>query len=351
MEDSSSVVDKSTLTTPSDVSTVPISSEDNTIADSPIFSTSVPPQKPKFSNIFRKFIYFFIGSIFIFASLSMLSEGFFLGSFICFLIAISIFKLEIGTLIAPPQPKFSHLVLYIGYLIVASVSFIFGLLTIVGTPIMGIFFLLMTIILLNFAFLWNPEEQIRRSEVAWKNFLKGFKKGLEKGVEQKKLKINRPRDINPGPAKINVSGMNLFRWFSKWLKRERPKISRSRDINATLTKIDVMAGEDFENFLKSVFENLGYSVKGTKRTGDQGADLILSKNGTKIAVQVKRYSSKVSNKAVQEVVASKALYKCTEGLVVTNNYFTNSAIELAKANSIGLIDRDELTKIIKKAYT
>ncbi|WP_048117056.1 restriction endonuclease [Methanosarcina barkeri] len=120
--------------------------------------------------------------------------------------------------------------------------------------------------------------------------------------------------------------------FLKFLKR--PEISGSRDINVTLTKIDVMEGEYFENFLKSVFENLGYSVKGTKRTGDQGADLILSKDMIKIAVQVKRYSSKVSNKAVQEVVASKVLYKCTEGLVVTNNYFTNSAIELAKANSI-----------------
>ncbi|AKB47751.1 hypothetical protein MSKOL_1974 [Methanosarcina sp. Kolksee] len=350
MEDFSSVVDKSTLTTPSDVSTVPISSEDNTIADSPISSTPVPQQKPKFSNISRKFIYFFIGSIFVFAGLSMLSEGLFFWSLVCFLIAITTFKFEVGTLIAPPQPKFSHIVLYIGYLIVASVSFIFGLLTIVGTPILGILFLLMTIIFLNFAFLWNPEEQISRSEVALKNFLKGLEKGLEKGIEQKRPKINRSRDLNPGLDTINVSGMNFFSWLTKWLKRERPKISRPRDLNATLTKIDVMEGEDFENFLKSVFENLGYSVKGTRRTGDQGADLILSKDGKKTAVQVKRYSSKVSNKAVQEVVASKALYKCTEGLVVTNNYFTNSAIELAKANSIGLIDRDELTKIIKKAY-
>ena len=94
--------------------------------------------------------------------------------------------------------------------------------------------------------------------------------------------INRSRDINPGSDKINVSGMNFFSWLTKWFKRERPKISRPRDLNATLTKIDVMEGEDFENFLKSVFENLGYSVKGTRRTGDQGADLILSKDGKKL---------------------------------------------------------------------
>lgn len=89
---------------------------------------------------------------------------------------------------------------------------------------------------------------------------------------------------------------------------------------------------------------MGYSVIHTPLSGDQGADLILSGNKGRIAVQAKRYSSKVSNKAVQEVVASKALYKCTEGLVVTNNYFTNSAIELAEANGIGLIDREKLKK-------
>jgi len=57
---------------------------------------------------------------------------------------------------------------------------------------------------------------------------------------------------------------------------------------------------------------------------------------------------KVSNGAVQEVVAAKGLYRCTQGMVVTNNYFTDSAKQLAKANGIDLIDRDELKKLINK---
>lgn len=114
-------------------------------------------------------------------------------------------------------------------------------------------------------------------------------------------------------------------------------------------EIDEMDGFKFEKYMKHVFESLGYSVHHTPLSGDQGADLILTSNeGTKTAVQVKRYSSKVSNGAVQEVVAAKGLYKCTQGMVVTNNYFTDSAKQLAKANGIELIDRNELKKLINK---
>lgn len=115
----------------------------------------------------------------------------------------------------------------------------------------------------------------------------------------------------------------------------------------SLDQIDQMSGQEFEICMMDIYERLGYSVKHTPLSGDQGADFILtSKKGVKIAIQCKRYSDKVSNSAVQEVVASKGFYKCTEGVVVTNNYFTPSAKQLATANKIELIDRMDLIKII-----
>lgn len=115
----------------------------------------------------------------------------------------------------------------------------------------------------------------------------------------------------------------------------------------TLDEIDEMDGYKFEEFMKYVYEQLGYSVYHTPFSGDQGADLILTSKGkTKIAVQVKRYSGKVSNSAVQEVVAAKGFYKCTEGIVVTNSYFTDSAKQLAEANLIDLVDRNGLEKMV-----
>lgn len=125
------------------------------------------------------------------------------------------------------------------------------------------------------------------------------------------------------------------------------KKNPSKPVLCTLAEIDEMNGYKFEEFMKYVYEQLGYSVYQTPLSGDQGADLILtSKKRTRTAVQVKRYSGKVSNSAVQEVVAAKGFYKCTEGIVVTNSYFTDSAKQLAKANFIDLVDRNELEKMI-----
>ncbi|WP_240664338.1 restriction endonuclease [Methanosarcina sp. MSH10X1] len=137
--------------------------------------------------------------------------------------------------------------------------------------------------------------------------------------------------------------MGLLYRLTKQLFKKSP----SNPALSALAEIDEMNGYKFEEFMKHVYEQLGYSVYHTPKSGDQGADLILtSKEKTRIAVQVKRYSGKVSNSAVQEVVAAKGFYKCTEGIVVTNSYFTNSARQLAEANFIDLVDRNGLEKLI-----
>jgi len=105
-------------------------------------------------------------------------------------------------------------------------------------------------------------------------------------------------------------------------------------------------GLEFEDFLKQLFEILGYTVIRTKASGDQGADLILTLNNIKTAVQAKRYSGKVSNKAIQEVVASKKHYKCENAMVVTTGKFTKSAVQLAISNEVELWDIKKLSKII-----
>lgn len=107
-------------------------------------------------------------------------------------------------------------------------------------------------------------------------------------------------------------------------------------------------GIQFEQYLKYLFEKLGYVVETTKTTGDQGADLILNKNNIKTVVQAKFYSNPVGNKAVQEVVSAIKFYKADNGMVVTNNYYTKSAKELAEANEIELWDKDILDEIIMK---
>ena len=116
----------------------------------------------------------------------------------------------------------------------------------------------------------------------------------------------------------------------------------------SIKDVDVMNGFEFEGFLNILFKKMGYEVTQTKLSGDQGADLIVSKLGETTVIQAKRSNGKISNNAIQEVSASIKHYKAQKGMVITNNYFTPSAIELAKSNSIILVDRHKLTDLIKE---
>jgi restriction endonuclease Mrr len=117
---------------------------------------------------------------------------------------------------------------------------------------------------------------------------------------------------------------------------------------SSIYDIDKMSGRAFEKLLSNLFTRLSYSVELTKASGDQGADLIIKKGAKKIAVQAKRYSSNVGNSAIQEVVASKMYYKCNAAMVISNSFFTPSAVELAHSNNVELIDRDKLVEYIDK---
>lgn len=145
------------------------------------------------------------------------------------------------------------------------------------------------------------------------------------------------------------------------LKIEKETILLERELEAafedsshltsyTINDIDLMSGVEFESFCGKLFEKLNYIVEYTPASGDQGIDLIATKGSQSIGIQVKRYSDKVTNKAVQEVAAGINHYKLQKGLVITSNYYTNSAKDLADSNNITLWDRDLLEIKIKEAF-
>jgi restriction system protein len=139
--------------------------------------------------------------------------------------------------------------------------------------------------------------------------------------------------------------ISLFKILINYYKKRKKKLFY---INSGIKTVDMMKGIEFESFLLAHFEKLGYKVKLTKKSNDYGADLLLRKKGRIIVVQAKRYSKKVGIKAVQELVASLKYYKASEGIVITNNYFTKNAINLAKVNCVELWDRKKLTTIMQK---
>lgn len=117
-------------------------------------------------------------------------------------------------------------------------------------------------------------------------------------------------------------------------------------------KYDYMDGHDFEYFCADLLQKNGFSnVEVTRGSGDQGIDIIAYKEGVKYGIQCKCYSQNIGNKAVQEAFAGKAFYDCHVAAVLTNQYFTRSAKELAEHNGVLLWDRDKLDYFIRNSST
>ncbi len=108
---------------------------------------------------------------------------------------------------------------------------------------------------------------------------------------------------------------------------------------------DKMSGTEFEQWLIASIREAGIvDAKPTKRTGDQGADIIV-RQGRTIVIQAKCYQQSVGNSAVQEVHAAKIYYAADEAWVVTNSTFTRSARELAKSTGVRLVDRSSFRDV------
>ena len=122
------------------------------------------------------------------------------------------------------------------------------------------------------------------------------------------------------------------------------RIWRGRYLNMSMGKIDRLSGEAFEEYLYVQFKRLGYRVRFTEASHDYGADLILKKRGKRIVVQAKRYDRNIGIAAVQEAVASVAYYEADQAMVVTNQFFTKSAWNLARQNDVILWTREDMKK-------
>ncbi|MBD8015043.1 restriction endonuclease [Planococcus wigleyi] len=141
----------------------------------------------------------------------------------------------------------------------------------------------------------------------------------------------------------------------KILKIERlernAKVITEEEKSLQLSQInfDLLNGIDFELFVGNVLQKLGFTVTQTKGSGDQGVDLIALKNDKKYAIQTKRYSSNVSNTAIQEAVAGKNYYTADYAWVITNSDYTKGAREIAQATNTLLWNGNKLKEMLEFA--
>lgn len=100
---------------------------------------------------------------------------------------------------------------------------------------------------------------------------------------------------------------------------------------------------EYERQVAHTLDKLGWEARTTVATGDQGADIIASKDGIRLVIQCKLYSQPIGNSAVQEAFAAKQHQKADLAAVVTNTGFTKSARQLANTTGVFLLHHEELT--------
>ncbi|MCC5963928.1 MAG: restriction endonuclease [Rhodobacteraceae bacterium] len=123
----------------------------------------------------------------------------------------------------------------------------------------------------------------------------------------------------------------LFTYFKREFNRFEKK--RNESSAPPLEEAD-RSGLGFEAWTSEALKRQGWSVVLTATSGDQGVDLIAQKDGLRVAVQCKRYSGSVGNKAVQEVYAGMKHLELDHAVVISTGNFTKSAIVLAATTGV-----------------
>lgn len=105
-------------------------------------------------------------------------------------------------------------------------------------------------------------------------------------------------------------------------------------------------GIKFEQQVLNILIDLGFKGYLTPKSNDFGADIIVTKNNKKYAIQVKhRDKDKVLIAAVQEVIGAVGYYEADQGIVISNGHYTLSARKLASKNNVILINGTDLNEI------
>lgn len=135
-----------------------------------------------------------------------------------------------------------------------------------------------------------------------------------------------------------VSLIFALRSIVRWLLA-----ATSEEVEPDIDRLDWKA---FEVYVAQLFADLGYRAQLTQDGPDFGADVILERDNTRTAVQAKQYGHSVGVEAIQQVVAAKAVYDCSEAKVVTTSLYTRQALFLAEKNKVEVWDRSILFREI-----
>lgn len=101
-------------------------------------------------------------------------------------------------------------------------------------------------------------------------------------------------------------------------------------------------GIEFEHWCAAKLEEQGWHTRVSQASGDQGVDIVARQGDFMVAVQCKRYTKPVGNKAVQEVYTGAKNINATGAAVIGTGGYTKSALAVASTTAVELFDASEI---------
>lgn len=152
---------------------------------------------------------------------------------------------------------------------------------------------------------------------------------------------------------IIVFGLVMFR---KYMNRRssasqnlvRVSLPRQQQPVQVLEQLQAMHPVEFEDFVATLFETMGYSVEVTPTVGDEGIDLVVRKAGRLGVVQCKRYRGNVGQPVVRDLYGAMMHFEADEAFLITTGQISLPAKTWRDSKPIHLIDGDRLIELVNR---
>lgn len=116
-----------------------------------------------------------------------------------------------------------------------------------------------------------------------------------------------------------------------------------------LAQLKAMDPIVFEHLTAALFAREGYTAEATIASGDEGIDVIATKNFRKAVIQCKRYDGSVGQPVIRDLYGTMIHNQAHEAYLVTTATITKQAQEWAQGKPIRLVDGYDLVNWIARS--
>ena len=103
-----------------------------------------------------------------------------------------------------------------------------------------------------------------------------------------------------------------------------------------------MNGWQFEHAFATLLQGMKVEAKVTRGSGDGGVDILVKKGTEEIVIQCKNHASAVGPSTVRDLLGTAFSLKAKAAVLVATGGFTKGARSFSKANSIYLLDIEDV---------